>query len=115
MVSEKTSSLDERHDEVDTLLVLENVVKVYQERVIGSFQDISLHCQVLHLIVLDDELFSDAFHGIQLSILEELCQEHFTKSTPADQSQDFKLIEGDGCLLCFVDLLLLVHHHRLPP
>ena len=114
MVSEKTSSLDERHDEVDTLFVLENVVKVYQERVIGSFQDISLHGQVLHLIVLDYELFSDAFHGIQLSILEELCQEHFTKSASADQSQDFKLIEGDGCLLCFVDLLLLVHHHRLP-
>ena len=115
MMSEKTSSLDEWHDEVDTLFVLENVVKVYQERVIGSFQDVSLHGQVLHLIMLNDELFSDAFHSIQLSILEELCQEHFTKSTPAYKSQDFKLIEGGGCLLCFVDLLLLVHHHRLPP
>ena len=115
MVSEKTSSLDERHDEVDTLLVLKDIVEIYQERVIGSFQDVSLHCQVLHLIMLDDELFSAAFHGIQLSILEELCQEHFTKSTPTDQSQDFKLIECSGCLLCFVDRLLLVHHHRLPP
>jgi len=67
-VIKQHSTLDEWHDKVDVQLILEDEIHVDQEWIVGSFEHVFLCMQVLKLITLDDQVLSDCFHGVELTV-----------------------------------------------
>lgn len=51
-MAEKLTSLNELHEEVDAMLVLEDVLHIYKEGVVNGVEDIFLKSDVLQLVVL---------------------------------------------------------------
>eukprot|EP00350_Pseudokeronopsis_sp_OXSARD2_P007223 CAMPEP_0170551992 /NCGR_PEP_ID=MMETSP0211-20121228/9974_1 /TAXON_ID=311385 /ORGANISM="Pseudokeronopsis sp., Strain OXSARD2" /LENGTH=387 /DNA_ID=CAMNT_0010859499 /DNA_START=410 /DNA_END=1573 /DNA_ORIENTATION=- len=75
-VSEEFSSFDEFHKEVDAELALEDILHVYNERVVDVKEDVLLQLNVLKLLIINDYIFSDALHGEDLGGVLVLHQEH---------------------------------------
>jgi len=65
-MSEQLTTLDELHQEVDTVVVLENVVHVNDERVVDAIEDIFLQLDILELLVVNDDVLSDTLHSVDL-------------------------------------------------
>ena len=63
------TALYEGHQKVYSELILENEIKVYQERVVHRAQNVLLPTQVVKLFVLNDQVLADAFHGEKLVLL----------------------------------------------
>ena len=75
---------------------LECKFHVNEEGMAGILHDISfIHDDVL-LFVLDDHIFIDHFHGIEVSILFESTQVYFRKTTWTNQFYDFKAIQSEA-------------------
>jgi len=72
MVSEQLSTLDKFHDEVYSKLVLEHIVHADDERVLYCVENILFQLDVLILLIIDDYIFSDAFHGVYISCVHIL-------------------------------------------
>ncbi len=68
-VSKKFTTLHEVHEEVNPELVLEDILHINQERVINRVEDIFFQLNIIHLLVLDDDVLSDALHGVKLTRL----------------------------------------------
>lgn len=51
-MAEKLSSLDEFHEEVDAMLVLEDILHIDKEGMVDGVEDIFLKSDVLQLVVL---------------------------------------------------------------
>lgn len=98
-VAEQLTSLDKLHEEVDTELVLEDVFHVDEERMVNLTQDILLKLNVLHLLVLQNDVLSDAFHGVELASCCVLYKEHFAKGALADHLADLEIFQGRWLLL----------------
>ena len=63
---EELTTLDELHDEVDSVGLLEDVVHSDDERVVHLVEDQLLNLEGLDGLVLDHDIFPDAFHGVVL-------------------------------------------------
>ena len=61
---EELATLDELHDEVDAVGFLEHVVHSDDERMINLMQNQFFNLKRLYGLVLDYNIFPDAFHGI---------------------------------------------------
>ena len=82
---EDHTTLDVRHYEVNPEEILENVVHIDQERMIHRPENVLLHGYVGQLVMLDDQVLPDAFHGEQLPSVDVLYQVHFAKSTCSNE------------------------------
>ena len=61
---------------------------------VNCVQDIFFELDILHLFVLNDDVFADAFHGIKLAWLcAQFNQINFTKSTLTDHLLYFKVFQ----------------------
>jgi hypothetical protein len=59
--------LNEFHDEVDSIFVLKHILHVHNERVLNLEQNILLKLNVLKLLIINDYVFSNTLHCIDLS------------------------------------------------
>lgn len=104
-MAEKFATFDKLHEEVDTELVLEDVLHIDKEGMIYRPQDILLQLNVLHLLILQNYILPDALHRIQFLSLRVLDEEHFTESTLANHFADLeifelgrlRLVSGENC------------------
>lgn len=91
-VAEEFATLDELHQEVDTVLILEYVLHVDQEWVIDLAQDVFLQLNILHLLIFENDILANDLHGEQLLGSNLLDQEHLTEGTLADQFANLEVL-----------------------
>ena len=97
-MTEEFTAADELHDEVDSDWALENVFHVDKEGVVHGAQDISFEVNVVHLIVLQDSVFTDALHRVLLIrivlVLDEvdLAESAFTKHSDLPKIWELNLV-----------------------
>ena len=92
-VSEQLTTLDKLHEKVNSKLILEDILHVNKEGMLDGIQNIFLQLNVLHLLILQNHIFPDALHGIELLVKLVLHQEYFTESTLADQFSEFEVLQ----------------------
>ena len=94
-VAEELATLDELHQEVDAVLVLEDVLHVDQEWVVDLPQDVLLQLNVLHLLIFENDILADDFHGKKLFCSGLLNEEDLTESALADQFTNLEVLQRD--------------------
>lgn len=109
-MSEQLSSFDEVHQEVDSEVVLENVFHVNQEGVVNCVQDIFLELDVFHLLVFDDNIFSNTLHSVQLAGSLLLHKEDLSESTLTDKLAKLEVLKFGLNLTAREDLLATASH-----
>lgn len=67
-VLEKLTSLDELHDEVDAMGLLEYVVHANDERMVHLIKDQFLDLERLNRLMLNHDILADAFHCVVYTI-----------------------------------------------
>ena len=113
-MAEKLSTFDKFHQEIDTELILEDVLHVDQEGVVHLEEDVLLHGDVVQLIVLKYEVFADALHGVESLRLLVLDEEHLTKSSFAYSFLNFKVRELSLDIPFLFENRLAFHFHGSP-
>lgn len=63
-VPKELTTFDEFHEEENTEFVLENILHVYKEGVINGVENIFFELNVIHLLVLNNDVFSNGLHGV---------------------------------------------------
>lgn len=91
-VSEQLATLDKLHEEVNSKLILEDVLHVHEEGVVDSIQNIFFELDIFHLLVLNYNVLTDTLHSVQLTILCVLHQEHFAEGAFTDHFQNLKVL-----------------------
>lgn len=92
-VSEQLTTLDKLHEEVNSELILEDELHVDQEGMLDRIQNIFFQLDVFHLLILQNYIFSNALHGIQILVKLILHQEYLTERTLADQLSKLKVLQ----------------------
>jgi len=87
------TSLDEGHDEVESHLVLKQVVHAHKERVVALKHDVLLKQCVFDLVKLNQDVFADGFDCVQLLVLAQLSQENLAKCSSAQNHQHFEVFK----------------------
>ena len=81
--TEQLTALDEIHDHVQVLRVLERAPEGDQERVLASLQHAALVIGVFHLLHLDHLLLFQNLHGIEPLVMLALDQVHTAEGAGA--------------------------------
>mmetsp|Transcript_46424 Transcript_46424/g.61484 ORF Transcript_46424/g.61484 Transcript_46424/m.61484 type:complete len:245 (+) Transcript_46424:821-1555(+) len=92
-MAEELTTLDKLHEEVDTVLVLEDILHVDEEGVVDLTQDVFLELDVFHLLVLQNDILPDDLHGVELAGLRMLDEEDLAEGTLADKLTDLEIAE----------------------
>ncbi len=98
-MAEKLAALDKLHEEVDPILVLEDILHINQERVVNLAQNIFLKLDVFHLLILQDNVFTDAFHGVEFVSGAMLNKIHLSKGAFTDHLTDLEVLQRGGSLV----------------
>ena len=109
-MSEQLTSLDEVHQEVNSVVVLEHILHVDQEGMVNSVKNIFLKLDVLHLLVFDNNVLSDTLHCVQLACGLVLHEEDLTESTLANKFSELEVLEFSLNLGPCEDLLATACH-----
>jgi len=94
-VLEELATLNELHDEVDAVGLLEDVVHADNERMVHLVQDEFLDLQRLDRLVLDDHVLANTLHCIVLSIQLVVNQVNFSESSPPNDTDQLEIVPGD--------------------
>lgn len=78
-VSKKFSTRNELHDEIDTIRTLENVLHGYYEWIANLEKDKLFKLNVLKRVIVENDVFSYAFHCIKALILWKIDQINLNK------------------------------------
>ena len=78
-VGEKFTTSDESHYEEHFLFRLENVVHAHQKWVISLHKNVLLQLCRLNLVVLDDNILAQGFHGVGIVCASLLHKEHLAE------------------------------------
>jgi len=92
-VAEKLTALDEFHEEVDTIFVLEDVFHVHEEWVVDCVKDVFLKPYIVELFMFDDHVFTDTLHSIEITVVFVLDKEDLAESALSDHLFDFEVFE----------------------
>jgi hypothetical protein len=92
-VVENVAARNILEEKVDSQLILENVVHVNDEGVLGLSKDVFLRASVENLAFLDENVLVDPLHGILLAILRVDNQEHLSKAAFIDKLFDFEIFK----------------------
>ena len=110
-MSEKLASLEELHEEVNSELILEDILHVYEEGVVDSVQDIFFELDIFHLLVLNYDVLADALHSVQLPRSGHLLhQEYLTEGAFSDHFQNFEVVQLCRAVLASSVKLLSAQH-----
>lgn len=60
------TAFNKRHQEINSELILEYKVQLYQERMVNRAQNILLLTQIVELLEFNHQVFADTLHGIEL-------------------------------------------------
>jgi len=88
---EQFTSLYKLHQEVDSELILEDEFHIDKERMINLEQNVLLKRDVLHMVVLEYNVFTDAFHCILSPIHLMFYLINLTESSFANHLLDFEV------------------------
>ena len=92
---EQLATLDKLHDEVNTISLLENVVHANNERMVDLVEDQFFDLKRLNWLMLNNDIFSDTFHGIIFITCLAVNQEYFAESTSTDDTDELEVVPGD--------------------
>mmetsp|Transcript_42273 Transcript_42273/g.40497 ORF Transcript_42273/g.40497 Transcript_42273/m.40497 type:complete len:264 (-) Transcript_42273:562-1353(-) len=92
---EQFSSSHESHHEEYFLLCLEHIVHSHQERMVCLEKDLLFELGTFYLIVVDDDILPETFHGIHLFAALLLHQEHLTKASSPNDFPNDEILEAD--------------------
>jgi hypothetical protein len=101
-VAEELAALDEVHEEVDSVLVLEHVVHAHDEGVLDRVEDIFLELDVLELLIVDDYVLADALHRIDALRVHVLDQVDLAKGALANHLHDHEVLQAHRRLVGLV-------------
>jgi len=90
------SSSDEFKEEVDSEIILEDIIHAKEEGMVGLEENVSFIIGVLDLALLDENILSDSLHSIKTSCGLHLNEEHLTEGSFVDYFEDLKVIEAYG-------------------
>jgi len=93
------SLLDEFHDEVDAIGLLEDELHGYYEGVVHLEQDDFLHFQILNGFVRKHGVFPDAFHCVKLMVFRVFHEVHFPECSLSQDFSAYKVFELSIVLL----------------
>ena len=112
-VSEELATLDEVHQEVDAIFVLENVVHGYDEWVLHLVEDVLFELKTFKEVLVNNHILADALHCIELIGLSLLYHVYLAKGTFSDKLKDVEVLETSYLLLLMppteYDRCLLAH------
>lgn len=91
---EQFTSLNEVHNEVNTVGLLKYVVHSYDERVVDLEQNQLFNCQTLYWLMLDNDVFTNTFHRVQSFLLSLPYKVNFAESTVTNDAQQLKIVES---------------------
>lgn len=98
-MSEQLAALDKLHQEVDSEFILKHKLHVDQEGVINSKQNVLFKLDIVHLVVFEDNVFADAFHGVLRPGFSVLDQVHFAERAFADQTLNLEVFQFSSYLV----------------
>lgn len=87
------STSNERHDKVESKVVLEEVVHSYEERMVALEHDVLFEDCAVNLILLNQNVLSDTLYSIQSLIALHLSKEHLTKGSSANDHEELEVLE----------------------
>ena len=90
-VAEELATVDEFHEEVNAVLVLEHKLHVDQEWVVNRAEDVLLKLNVLHLLVLEDDVLADDLHSVQPLVRRVLDEEDLAEGAFANHLLNLKV------------------------
>ena len=88
----------ERHDEVESVLRLEEHLQLDHKLVVNSFKDLELRERCRDSVLLDEPVFPDALDGVHLVSPRQLTAVHFAKSTHSKDMRDEKVVQFYSCV-----------------
>ena len=99
---EQFSSSHEPHHEEYFLVCLEDIVHSHQERMVCLEEDFLLELGAFYLVVVDDDVLPETFHGVYLLVALLLHQEHLPEAPPPNDFPNDEILETDRLvsLLC---------------
>ena len=92
-VSEQFASCYEFHDEVYARIVLEHVLHSHNERMGNVEKNVFFELDIVELLVVNDDIFPDALHRVELPIPVVLDEEDLAESALADHFEDLEVLE----------------------
>jgi len=87
------SASNERHHKVKSKVVLEKVVHSNKERVIALEHDVLFEDGAINLILLDQNVLSNALYSVQSLVTFHLSKEHLTKSSSTNDHEELEVLE----------------------
>ena len=96
---EQLTSSNKLHNEEDLLVCLENVLHTHQEWVISFQQNILLQKCTFDLIVIQNDVLSETLHCVDRLVGDLLHQEHFSKTTSANDTLYLEIFKIDFLLI----------------
>jgi hypothetical protein len=85
--------LDEFHEEVDSEFVLEDVLHVYYEGMIHIEEDLFFKFDVIELLIVNNNVFPNALHCIDLVVFGILNEEDFAKCAFANHLLNHEVLQ----------------------
>ena len=91
------SSLDKPHDKVDSVFVLEYELHVHNEWMLNRVKNVFLKLNVLELLIVNNDILSDALHCIDCLGCHVLDQIDLAEGTFAHHSHDHEVLKSGSC------------------
>lgn len=91
-----------RHYEINPEKILENIIHIDQERMVYRPQNVLFHGDIGQLIMLDDQILPNAFHGEKFACVNVLNQVYFSECPSPNKLEDFKFFKTRPCIVLIV-------------
>ena len=91
---EELSTLNELHYKVNSHIVLKDELHVHYKRMINLEEDVFLQLDVLKLLIFNDYILADTFHGINKLGMHVLHKIHLSKGALAYHTHYYKILEA---------------------
>jgi len=95
---EELATVNELHNQVKALSVLEGILEAHDERMIKLLKNLSLHSDASNLISLDKQVFQNRLHRVNLLSDVVLDQVDFAVGATADSAQYLEVTFLNGGL-----------------
>lgn len=100
-VHEKLTTSDKLHDEEDLHVGLEDELHTNEEGMVSLLQDIFLKHSRFNLIVIQNDILPERFHGVHCLRILLLHQKDFSETTFADDFYDLEGVKTRWSLILF--------------
>ena len=91
-MEEQFAAIEEVCDKVESLIRLEGVMELDNERMRDQLHNVPLNLRVLLLVVPNHEIFFKSLHRVDLPIIFFLCHVDFAKGASSDHLEQREII-----------------------